>query len=255
MSVRIAFNMANFVGHYSGYRFKLDHWMAQHALAAEKTSVEEWADLCRQVRACGFDAIEVWVALIERCENDEARSAAFVGSMKSSGLEPIALAGPLNDKTAWLCRRFGIPAVAGGYWGSDKATTLRLTRDTGIEFNYENHPEASVDAIRQQIDDGRDGFRVALDTGWLATQGVDAPAAVRQLGRLIRHVHVKDVRAVGGHETVRLGTGCVDIPAVFRELKAIGFDGVLSWEDEPENRNPLDIAAETHDYIEAEWAK
>jgi sugar phosphate isomerase/epimerase len=126
-------------------------------------------------------------------------------------------------------------------------------RESGILYNYENHPETSVEAIRHQIEGGADGLAIALDTGWLGTQGINAPAAVRQLGRLIRHVHLKDVAARGAHDTVKLGTGIVDIPAVVRELRAIGYSGVLSWEDEPENRNPWDIAAEMRQYIHDLW--
>ena len=255
MSVRIAFNTANLVAHYSGYRFKLAEWGKQHQLAAERTGVAEWTDICQKIRACGYDAIEVWSALVERCEADATLADAFVEVMRDHQLTPVALAGTLNDKTATLCRRLGIPLVAGGYWGSDKATAARVMRETGILFNYENHPEPSVEAIRQQIDYGANGFAIAIDTGWLGTQRVDAPAAVRELGRLIRHVHVKDVKAPGGHETVRLGTGCVDIPGVLRELKAIGYTGVLSWEDEPEDRNPFEIAAEMRQYIEQQWAR
>lgn len=55
--------------------------------------------------------------------------------------------------------------------------------------------------------------------------------------------------------TFRLGTGCVDIPAVISELKAIGYTGVLRWEDEPEDRHPLEIAAEMREYILQHWSK
>ena len=157
-------------------------------------------------------------------------------------------------KRAIICQRLGITSVCGGYWGTDRATSVRVMRQTGIRFNYENHPEKTVEELRKQIGYGEDGLALGVDIGWLGTQGFDAPQAVRQLGRLIRHVHVKDVRA-GSHETVALGKGGCDIPGVIRELKAIGYDGVLSWEDEPEDRNPFDIAAEMREYIQREWSK
>jgi sugar phosphate isomerase/epimerase len=255
MSVQIAFNSANLVAHYSGYRFKLSEWGNQHQLAASRTGIAEWNDICRQIRACGYDAIEVWVALVERCGTDPATADAFAKALRDNGLAPVMLAATLNDQTATICKRLGIPAVAGGYWGSDKATAARVMRETGIQYNFENHPEDSVEALRRQVDYGANGFAIALDTGWLGTKNLDAPDTVRQLGRLIRHVHLKDVKAAGGHETVKLGTGCVDIPGVIRELKAIGYTGVLSWEDEPEDRNPFDIAAEMHQYIEQNWSR
>jgi sugar phosphate isomerase/epimerase len=65
---------------------------------------------------------------------------------------------------------------------------------------------------------------------------------------------VKDVKAAGGHETVPLGTGVVDIDNTFVALNAIGYDGWYSWEDEPEDRNPYDIAAEMRQWIEERLA-
>ncbi len=79
---------------------------------------------------------------------------------------------------------------------------------------------------------------------------MDAPAAIRTLGGRIRHVHLKDVRAAGGHETCVLGTGIVNIPDVVATLKEIGYDGWYSWEDEPEDRNPFDSARANREYIE-----
>jgi L-ribulose-5-phosphate 3-epimerase len=253
--VTIAFNTANLVGHFSNYKFELKNWGAQHKLASDSIDGPSLSEICRRIRAAGYDEIELWVALVEKCDTDPARAAEFNRIMFEHRLTPVMLGGTLSDMTARLCKLFRIHGTAGGYWGSDKATARRLMRETGIQFNYENHPEKSADEIRQQIDFGADGMAVALDTGWLGTSNLDGPKLVRELGRLIRHVHVKDVSTKGGHETCKLGTGVVDIPGVIRELKAIGYSGVLSWEDEPEDRNPFDIAAESREYIAREWSK
>ena len=50
-----------------------------------------------------------------------------------------------------------------------------------------------------------------------------------------------------------LGTGCVDLVGAFTELKKQGFAGVLSWEDEPEDRNPFDIAVSMREWIADAW--
>jgi L-ribulose-5-phosphate 3-epimerase len=220
---------------------------------AERTNLAEWTEICQKIRKAGFKHVEVWIALVERCLNDADRTAAFAKALRDNGLTPVAKACALHEKSASLCMGFGIRAVAGGFRGSSPELAAHLTRETGIAYNYENQPEKSVDEIRQQCRYGADGFAVAVDTGWLCTQGIEAPRAVRELGRLIRHVHLKDIRAAGEHYTVRLGTGVADIPGVVRELKAIGYEGVLSWEDEPEDRNPFDIAEPMREYIERLW--
>jgi sugar phosphate isomerase/epimerase len=253
--VTIAFNTANLVGHFTNYKFELGKWGDQHKLASEKIDPASFAEICQKIRSCGYSAIELWVALVEKCDGQPARGQEFLRIMHDASLCPVMFGGTLNDFTARLCKMFGIGATAGGYWGSDKATAARVMRETGILFNFENHPEKSAEEMRQQIDYGANGMAIALDTGWCGTSKIDGPKLVRDLGRLIRHVHLKDVSAVGGHATCKLGTGVVDIPGVIRELKLIGYEGILSWEDEPENRNPFDIAAEMREYIDREWRK
>ena len=246
---KIAFNTANLVGRVTGYKFELKHWGDQHKKTAAATDAKEWAKICREIADAGYTAVEVWMAHVDPSTTDEAKARTFGRILADHGLAPVAFAGTLNDETARICQWLNIPRCSGGFWGSDLPTVRRLVKDTGIDFNYENHPEKSVDEIVKAIEGGEPGIGVALDTGWLGTHGVNAPDTVRKLGRLLKHIHLKDI--VGGHETAPLGTGIVDIDGVLRACKEIGFTGWYSWEDEPEDRNPFDIAVEMRQWIEA----
>jgi sugar phosphate isomerase/epimerase len=250
MTPKIAFNTANLVARVSGYRFKLDKWGEQDRLTRERTDEREFAAICRDVEAAGYRAVEVWAAHVDPTRMTDARAIVYRRILADHGLAPIGLAGSLNDATARVCQQLGIPACNGGYWGSDRATVGRVMAETGLRFNYENHPERDADAIRQQVAGLGDHAGVALDTGWLGTHHVDAPAAVRALGPLVRHVHLKDVAPAGTHSTCPLGQGAVDIPGVVAALKETGYAGWYSWEDEPEDRNPLDIARAMREYVE-----
>lgn len=249
----IAFNTANLVARVSGYQFSLSNWMDQHHKTVAQTDEKEFAAICCEIAACGYTAVELWVAHIDPDGMTSQRAQTYKTILAENGLTPVALAGGLDVATAKVCELLDIPMTAGGIDQSQKNEIRSLSRKTGICVNHENHPEKSVDEIRQKIDMGADGLGVAVDTGWMGTQGMDVPAAIAELGTLIRHVHVKDIKAPGAHETVELGTGCVDIPAVIRELKDIGYTGVLSWEDEPEDRNPMKIASKMREYIHALW--
>lgn len=247
----IAFNTANLVARVSGWRFELANWGEQHRRTVERTDEAEWARICAEIAQAGYRAVEVWVAHVDPAGMTDARAKAYAKIMSDHGLTPIGLAGTLNDETARVCGQLGIPACNGGLWGSDLATVRRLTQSTGIHYNYENHPEKSVAEIVKQIEGGSDRIGAAVDTGMLGTQGIDAPAAIRELGPLVRHVHLKDVAAAGGHHTVPLGEGVVDLEGVMVALKEIGYAGAYSWEDEPEDRNPMEIAARMRQWIEA----
>lgn len=247
---KIAFNTANLVGRVSGYQFSLNNWGEQHQRTAQQTDAKEWAAICREIADAGYTAIELWVAHVDPSTTDEKKAREFGRICHDHGLSIVALAGTLNDANATICEWLNIPRCSGGYWGSDLPTVRRLVQETGIGFNYENHPEKSVEEIVKAIEGGSAGIGVAVDTGWLGTHGVDAPAAVRLLGPLLRHIHLKDVKA-GTHETMPLGKGDVNIDGVIQACKEIGFAGWYSWEDEPEHRNPFDIAAEMRQWIEA----
>jgi L-ribulose-5-phosphate 3-epimerase len=249
MNHRIAFNTANLVARQSGYRFQLSNWGEQHQLTAKKTDEQEFAAICAEIAAAGYRAVEIWQAHIEPHNMTPQRAQAFAKILAEHRLQPIGMAGSLDENTARVCRDLGIPAANGGFRGPVDAVEA-IAAATGVAFNFENHPEPGADAIRQKIDGGRPHVGVCIDTGWLGTQGVDAEQAIRELGPLVRHVHLKDVRAAGAHETCPLGEGVVDVPAVIRVLREISYDGWYSWEDEPEDRNPMEIAAEMRRWIE-----
>jgi sugar phosphate isomerase/epimerase len=255
MNYKIAFNTANLVARMTGWRFELKNWGEQHNKTVEQTDEKAWGEICKEIAAAGYRAVEIWVAHVDPAKMTDARAKTFKKILDDHGLQPIALAGTLTADNARVCQQLGIPTCNGGLWGTDLAGVRKTIQSTGVAYNFENHPEKSADEIREKIEGGKGGVGVALDTGWLGTQHVDAPAAIRSLDTLVKHVHLKDVKAVGGHETCPLGQGAVNIAGVIATLKAIGYAGWYSWEDEPEHRNPMLIAAEMRQWIETELTK
>lgn len=249
MPARIAFNTANLVARITGYRYLGAEWGTQHDRTAAAMNEREWAKICTEIAAGGYDAVEVWLAHCDPRFTDEQRARAYRKILDDHGLAPIGLAGALTDGSARICQWMGIPAANGGFWGTSLEEARRIAAATGLKCNYENHPEKSVEEIIGRIDGGGPAIGVCLDMGWLGTNGINAESAVRTLGPLVRHVHVKDVKAAGEHETCPLGTGCVGIAGAIRALKETGYQGWYSWEDEPEDRNPMEIARPMREWI------
>lgn len=75
---------------------------------------------------------------------------------------------------------------------------------------------------------GRPNVRLLLDIFHTAYCGLDVPAAIRQYGPLIGHVHLADFP--GRHEP---GSGSIDFEAVYQALADIGYDGFLGCEYTP----------------------
>jgi L-ribulose-5-phosphate 3-epimerase len=250
----IAFNTANLVARVTEYRFELRNWGEQHKKTVAATDELAWASICRDIRAAGFRAVEVWEAHAAPEVMNAARAATWKTILEDHELAPIGYGGRFSPETAQVCQWLGIPAVNGNMGTLSPKDATELCRTTGIRFNHENHPEKSVAEIVAKIEGGNEFLGVCVDTGWLGTQAVAAPDAIRALGPLVRHTHIKDVKAAGGHATCLLGEGVVDVAGVLRALRAIGYTGWYSWEDEPEDRDPFASAARNRAWIEEHLA-
>ncbi len=239
----ILFNTANLVGRATGYRFQFNQWGEQERKTIEATTEAEFAAICGEICKAGFTAVELWMA---HCHPSAVTAAGAKVRRKIAGdhgLTVHSVAGPYTEENLLIAEALGAGMINGGFWGTDIHTVKSLTKGSHIGFNFENHAAKTPAEIVARIDGGTDKVGVALDTGWVATSStLGATEFVEQLGPLVRHVHVKDVAAHGAHHTVPLGAGCVGVDAVLRLLNARGYAGALSWEDEPEDRNPLEIA-------------
>lgn len=249
MSMKIAFNSANLVGRVSAYRFELGRWGEQHARTVRETDSHSFAAICREIADTGFRSVELWQALADPSVMTEDRAQEWRAILDDHALEPVAYGGYLGTGAEKVSRWLGIEVINGGFNLSPEAATT-LCRDHGVATNFENHPQKTIDEILAPIGGGNEWLGVCVDTGWLGTQGVDAPDMIRRLGSLVRWVHLKDVVAPGGHETCMLGAGVVNVAGCIRVLADIGYDGWLSWEDEPEDRNPMESAVENRLWME-----
>ena len=251
---RVAFNTANLVARVSGYRYELSHWMDQHNRTIAATDEAAWRAICKEIAAAGFEAVEVWEAHAAPESLDEAKARLWKRILDDNGLTPVAYAGGLRPETLRICQWLGIPHVDGGLRENTPEKAAALCREHGIRFNVENHPEKSAGEILAKIGGGNEWLGVCIDMGWLGTQGVSGPAAIRACAPFVRHTHVKDVKAAGKHETCPLGEGTADVAGCIAALREGKYAGWYSWEDEPEDRNPFDSAVRNREWIEKRLA-
>lgn len=92
-----------------------------------------------------------------------------------------------------------------------------------------------LDAVKDQHPNV--GFCVDVGHFWRA--GVDPMEALEALGPRVHNIHMKDQIEVGGKEQAIIGEGKMDIPAILRALKKIGYDGPMNVEYEMNPENPV----------------
>jgi L-ribulose-5-phosphate 3-epimerase len=243
----ITFMTANYVARETGYA--MHGWghgdrTTNEAFAPLETYAERFDTLLTDVRALGFDTIDLWGAhLNPEWATDEHVDAAC-DALARHGIRVATYAmwvGPSNvERACELTRALGTSTIGAGFSGEPEALAPTLEKH-GVRLAVENHPEKTPAELLAKIERGGEMFGATVDTGWWGTQGYDVPRALEELGDHVLHVHLKDVLALGEpHDTCRWGEGIVPIEECVRTLQRIGYAGAIAVEHEPETFDPTD---------------
>ena len=242
-----AFMTANFVARETGWA--MHGWghgdrLTNEAFAPLDTYAERFGALLADVRALGFDTIDLWGAHLGTEWATDEHVAIAGAALREHGITVATYAtwvGPSNvERACELARALGTQLIGAGFSG-DARELAPVLRRHGVVLAVENHPERTPAEVLAKIEAGRETMRATVDTGWWATQGYDPARAIQELGPDVAHVHLKDVLHEGEpHETCAWGQGIVDVEACLRALLRIDYVGVYTVEHEPENRDPSD---------------
>jgi len=91
---------------------------------------------------------------------------------------------------------------------------------------------------------------LCIDIGHTLRIGADPIASAEKYADRLLDVHIKDVSAAGPQgQTVEVGRGILDIPGFLRTLVRINYRGVVSFEHEKDESDPLAGLAESVGYV------
>ena len=269
---------ANWVAREADYAIRPFQWMEAERITREHfhsdphtlaTKFEELIGICAGL---GVDAVDLWYAQLDPWRVDPLMVERAVESLRRHNMTVVSysagMGGPPSSREAALvsvrvAQQIGAPRFGVGLHPSNEALAVEVCRAFDLRYGIENHPENSAQALKERLEaipgnlqDGTPGYvGVTCDTGWWATQGVDPVEAVYTLRDHLLHIHLKDVTHAGlPHETCTLGDGIVDVPGVLRALAAVGYDGTVAIEHEPEYHDPLEDLRISIDRVRA-WLK
>ena len=191
-----------------------------------KTMIAQKGLTCESVYVVGDSTIQSWVKQFE--------IARFLGA-KFVTTEP-----PLNmwDSIDSLAGTFGIKVAIHEHW---KGVSRYWNPDTTL-MALKNHPN----------------FGVCADLGHFPKSGIDPLEAVKKFDGHIIAIHLKDISAFNNPalKDVRVGTGVVNFPAIFQELKRQNFKGPIYIErDSIEKPNNLVSVRQTLKYYDEQLAQ
>jgi L-ribulose-5-phosphate 3-epimerase len=257
--MKIAFVTANYVARASRYALSPFRWDEAERVTVEQFSRHEWHAILDEIAGLGIRSVEVWRAHANPDSLSEEDARALQDALTSRGMRGVSYAAGLwgaatnpagAEATFRAARALQLPIIAGGMDAASVPVAAALAHRYGVKVAIENHTEQTPDEVLQKIAVDPTVIGATVDTGWWATQGYSAAAAIRTLAPHLWHVHLKDVRAAGAHDTCALGEGVTDIPAVLDALRDIGYGGYCSIEHEPEDHEPMAEVRESLRYLE-----
>lgn len=148
------------------------------------------------------------------------------------GEQPIRLGKDITEGKAWEIATDAFNKVLEAAEKNDVTVTVEAAFNMLVRDYY------TLQEFLHRFDSKKLG--VNMDPSHLGLLGNDVPWVVRRLGKVIKHVHVKDVfgkPGMPGQDFIfpLLGEGVIDWKGFFQALKDVGYDGYLSIEYESEN--------------------
>ncbi len=207
-------------------------------------------DVIKAVQACGLDALELCGIHVD--VNDSAavdvalaqyRAAGI--ALTSFGVNGFSADAATNRPVFELAKKAGIRAISADFAPDAILTIERQCDEYGIKLAIHNHGRhhalGSVAALRDMFAKTTPNVGLCLDTAWMLDSGENPVAVAEMFADRLYGLHIKDFifRRNGSPEDVIVGTGNLNLPALFDALAKIGFTGYTNLEYEGDVDNPV----------------
>ncbi len=166
---------------------------------------------------------------------------------------------PMLDEQGWGSLASGLNEIG------------KLAKNEGMKIVYHHHmgtvvqTEDEVATLMDKTDPGL--VFLLLDTGHIYFSGGKPVRLLKNHGKRIAHVHLKDIRDAVRDRVIKEkwsflkavregvftvpGDGSIDFKPVFKELERLKYEGwfVVEAEQDPAKANPLEYAKKAREYI------
>lgn len=133
----------------------------------------------------------------------------------------------------------------------------KVVMETGVKLAIHNHgPEdsvyPSVHVVADKIKNLNRNIGFCIDTGHVFRNLENPAAMINQYKDRLFDIHIKDIdKAIREGKPQEIGRGNMDIPAIVKALKKVGYKGSVSFEYEKDGNDPFLGLAESVGYIRA----
>jgi len=187
--------------------------------------------------------------------------SAAAGKVKAAGLVLYGCGVVSMGKAADVDQAFDYAKAAGmkTIVASPKPELLPLVekkvREYGIQVAIHNHGPGdktypTPKSIYEKVCKLDKRIGICMDIGHTLRIGADPIDSAEEYADRLLDVHIKDVSAADPKgQTVEVGRGVIDIPGFLRALLRIKYRGIVSFEHEKDENDPLAGLAESVGYV------
>ena len=223
-----------------------------------KFSIDQTLESLQKLGIKYLSIKDFWLPLDASVED----MAGFRKKCASYGVDPYIL-GPIYMSTpeqveeafAYV-QRFGEEMFIGVPSYDVLDLVISKVRETGIKVAIHTHgpdlPDLFPDirVVVEKVGDPSLGIGCCIDLAHSYRFGQDPAKDIRKYSKWIWDIHIKDVTVPSKAGVAKeMGRGGMDIPAIVKSLRRIGYKGVISIEYEADEDNPLPAVAETAGYL------
>ena len=207
--------------------------------------------------AC-FKAIDLWAAYLSPAWATPTHYKALREASREHGVVVSSIAGGFGKSLELLEKYCQLAVEAettllgiGGALLPEQGEEIdKILGRYGVKLAFENHPEEKTPAdVLAKIGD-YPNIGSTLDTGWFATYDYPVVDAIEELKDRLLLVHLKNIKAPGGHEAAAWNNGYLDMEPIVRKLVQVGYTGYISLEYEPLDHDPRPICKEFREAVE-----
>jgi inosose dehydratase len=211
------------------------------------------------IHTLGLNSIELWPDGHLPVDTPKEQLEQAVADYKAAGIsiDACGVVGFENDeaearKIFEYAKVLGVIAISAGPAHDALPLMVKLTEEYGIPIAIHNHGPSdklygTTELIRKYLAPLPSSVGLCVDTGHFQRVGEDPLAVIDEFGDRVNGIHLKDMVLTGEKndkgdplwEDAIIGKGNLDLPALVKKLKEIGFDGYCSLEYESDPADPI----------------
>jgi inosose dehydratase len=222
----------------------------------------------RHIQGMGLHYVEMFSAHLA-LEADDAKMAEIKSlladadiQLRAHGVSAFSKDHDANRKVFDFAKRAGITIITANPAYDSFDSLDKLCEEYDIRIAIHNHGPGelydTIDDVLSRVKDRHKNVGACVDTGHFIRSKVDPVKAVRELGKRVFALHVKDeAKQEKVSHNVILGKGHLDVVGLFKALREIDFpaDGLVSLEYEANPDNPIEDMKQCLEVVKESLAK